>query len=223
MRPLNWKKWLKIIGIAFVVDIILCVAFVTCVLIVSQDYEIYPSEMGIVLMGDSANDYTDIGKQTRQRLNHSIKLYRQGYIKEFLCVGGSRPTHNYSGAQLMRQYLIDKGIPAEKIQMEQRSYDTVTNMSYTEEILRTQRPLRVVLISSPLHVFRIRALRDSRFLQGRFVFYSPHPFFRAEPAYTLWEMWKTIHYEWSSFAMRSLPQSWYDRIVREIRGQEDGL
>lgn len=219
MPKVKWKKWAKAAAVLIAIDLIVSAVWLTRVLILTQDYELYPSEMGIVLMGDSADHYTALGKQTRQRLNHALELYRLGYFREILCVGGYRPVRNYSGAQLMKKYLVEKGVPAENILLEERSYDTMTNMSYTAEILRRERPLSVVLISSPLHVHRIIALNDSRYLQGRFVFYAPHPFFGATPPLNLWEMWKTIHYEWSAFAVRRLPKQWYQQTVRYLREQ----
>ena len=219
MPKVNWRKWAKITAILIAVDLTVSGLWLTRVMILAQDYVLYPSELGIVLMGDSSDHFTALGKQTRQRLNHALELYRQGYFREILCVGGSRPVRNYSGAQLMRKYLIDKGVPAGNILMEERSYDTLTNLSNTAEILRKKRPLSVVLISSPLHIHRILALNDSRYLQGRFVFYAPHPFFGADPPLNPWEMWKAIHYEWTAFAVRRLPHRVYHGIVRHLREQ----
>lgn len=223
MRKVNWKRWGKIAAVILAADLFISAVWVGRILVLAMDYELYPADWGIVLMGDSAKHYTDLGKQTHQRLNHALELYRQGYFKEFLLVGGSRPRHHYSGAQLMRTYLVNKGVPPEKIFLEQKSYDTLTNLSFTEEILRSRRVMKVILISSPLHIHRIEALGDSRFLVGRFTFYSPHPFFGADPPYNAWEMWKAVHYEWVAFALRRLPQPWYEALVKRLRGQEPWL
>ncbi len=201
-------------------DLLIATVWLSRVLILARDYELYPADVGIVLMGDSADRHTALGKQTHQRLNHALELYRQGYFKEFLCVGGARPTRNYSGARLMRRYLIKQGVPEDKIVLEEKSYDTLTNLSFTEEILRVKRVQRVILVSSPLHLHRIEALGDTRFLLGRFAFFAPHPFFGADPPYNLWEMWKAIHYEWVAFAVRRLPPRWYEPLVRHLREQE---
>ena len=223
MPKIKWKRWGKIAAVILALDLFVASVWVGRVLVLAMDYEIYPADVGIVLMGDSAKSYTAIGKQTHQRLNHAIELYRQGYIKEFLLVGGSRPVHNYSGAQLMRRYLLKKGIPQDKISLEEKSYDTLTNLSFSEEILRRRRVMKVILISSPLHIHRIEALGDNRYLQGRFAFYSPHPFFGADPPLNVLEMWKAVHYEWTAFAVRRLPGPWYEALVKRLRGQEPWL
>ncbi len=218
--PLSkWKVIAKVVLLILIVDLLVSAVWLTRVLILEADQELYPAEVGIVLMGDSADHYRALGKQTRQRLNHAVELYRQGFFKEFLCVGGFRPVSNYSGAELMRQYLLNKGIPADKITLEALSYDTMTNLSFAAEILRKKKWLRVVLISSPLHIHRIRVLGDDRFLHGRFVFFAPHSFLQADPGLNLWEMWKAIHYEWMSYAVRTLPQATYEQVVRRLRGQ----
>lgn len=177
------------------------------------------AELAIVLMGDVNDNFTDIGEKTRQRLDHALKLQEQGFFDRYLCVGGHRPNRGFSGAEKMKEYLIRNGVKEENIFLEPYSYDTKTNLRYTAPILRNNKWYSVILISSPLHIHRIKKMRENKYFQGRIVQWAPHPYSKPGSKLNLAETWKDIHYEWTSYAVGMLPYPVYSRIVHFVREQ----
>jgi hypothetical protein len=58
-------------------------------------------------------------------------------------------------AQAMRRYLLEQGIPEDRIIPEEHSANTYQNMSFSGEIIREQEPEgKVVFATTNYHVFR---------------------------------------------------------------------
>ncbi|MGE0268748.1 MAG: YdcF family protein [Candidatus Omnitrophota bacterium] len=214
------KRVLFSVFFLFAVDLL--VSFVWFMSVTADEKTEYleRAELAIVLMGDVNENFTDIGPKTRQRLDHALKLQEQGFFDRYLCVGGHRPNRHFSGAQMMKEYLLRNGVKEENIFLEPHSYDTKTNLRYTAPILRNNKWYSVILISSPLHIHRIKKMRESKYFQGRIVQWAPHPYSKPNSKLDLAEIWKDIHYEWTSYAVGLLPYPVYSRIVHFVREQK---
>jgi len=217
-------KKLKIIIITLVVifgmDIVASFVWFMNVTATEKTEYLEKADIGIILMGDVNESFTDIGPQTRQRLDHALKLHQEGYLDLFLCVGGHRPNRGFSGAQKMKDYLVSQGIKAEQVFLEPHSYDTKTNLRYMAPILRNNKWSSVIMISSPLHIHRIKKIREKIYLQNRIVQWAPHPYSEPGTKFNRVDAWKRVHYEWISYAVGLLPYPVYSRIVTYVREQK---
>lgn len=178
------------------------------------------SDVIMVLMGEVNHDFTDIGAQTIRRLNYAHQLMLAGKADYILCVGGLRVARNFSGARVMKDYLVRKGIDADKVFVEPKSYDTKTNMRFASEILRGQNWTSAIIVSSPLHINRIRKIQELDFLKGIDIQFASFMYSQAVPKMSILDRIRHVHYEWMSYGVSALPDPIYQKIVRHIREQD---
>lgn len=69
-------------------------------------------------------------------------------------VTGANPSNGITEAEAMRDWLIGRGVPAERIHVENRAGSTVQNALYSTSILQDIGATSAVLVSSPNHVRR---------------------------------------------------------------------
>jgi uncharacterized SAM-binding protein YcdF (DUF218 family) len=78
--------------------------------------------------------------------------------------GGQGPDEPVSEAQAMKDYLVEQGIEAERIQEEDRSHNTSENLIYSRELLESlgydMETTEVLLISNGFHLARATMLAD---------------------------------------------------------------
>ena len=117
-------------------------------------------DVGVVLGGMSAFDSktnTVNFNKNADRLIYTEKLYRKGIINKILISGGSGMLINnqYKEAFIMRNHLIENGIPDDDIIIENKSRNTKENAFLSAEILKRDfQNKSVLLITSALHMKR---------------------------------------------------------------------
>ena len=91
-----------------------------------------------------------------RRLDLALKLYRRSKGKALLIdSGGQGSDETVSEAAAMRDYLLEKGVSAEQILLEDQSHSTKENLSFSARILAERGAGgRVALVTSDYHVFR---------------------------------------------------------------------
>ena len=90
----------------------------------------------------------------RERLNHAITLYREGYSDTILLTGGYSPGNARSDAAIAGAYLQSLGIPESAILLEERSTITQENLEFAKEIMEKENLSTAILVSDPLHMKR---------------------------------------------------------------------
>ena len=98
------------------------------------------------------------------RVDRALKFYREqlaetGKPLTFIPSGGQGPDEIISESASMKQYLLDNGIPEDRILMEDRSTSTYENMLFSKNVLRADDPSdnhdgRIVYATTNYHVFR---------------------------------------------------------------------
>lgn len=86
------------------------------------------------------------------RLRHAASLYEQGRAATILCSGG-HPGPN-SEARVMRRALMEGGVPEEAILIEETGSSTRRTLAAVER-LGNGRWTRILMVSSPYHMYRI--------------------------------------------------------------------
>ncbi|WP_129724012.1 YdcF family protein [Xylanivirga thermophila] len=88
------------------------------------------------------------------RLDEGLRLYNAGYADYIIVSGGKGQGENISEAQAMKEYLSKHGIDEEKIIMEDRSFSTIQNISYSKAKM-DERGLRTsIIVSNKFHLKR---------------------------------------------------------------------
>jgi uncharacterized SAM-binding protein YcdF (DUF218 family) len=103
---------------------------------------------GARLWGDQPSE------MLRLRLDKAIELYQAGYAQHFIVSGAQGLDEVDSEASVMRNYLIRQGIPEQIILMENHSYTTIQNLSFSNTIMQQQGWQSAIIVTNPFHVYR---------------------------------------------------------------------
>lgn len=117
----------------------------------------------------------------RERLNHAVTLYREGYADTIILTGGYSPGNDRSDAAIAGAWLEAQGIPAEAILLEERSTITQENLEFAKEIMKKENLSTAILVSDPLHMKRSMMMAKNYKIEA---FSSPTPTTRYQTTRT---------------------------------------
>jgi uncharacterized SAM-binding protein YcdF (DUF218 family) len=120
----------------------------------------------------------------RARLEHALALYEHGIAPVVLTLGGSAPGDRYSEGQVGAAFLMANGVPEKAIIAETESRTTEDSVKQIVAIARTNGFKRIVVVSDPSHVFRIREIFRA---EGMPVMTSPRAQIASVGDKTEWE------------------------------------
>ena len=160
---------------------------------------------------------------TRARTDKALILYRQGFINKILCTGGIfQKGQQIPIANLMKNFLIEKGVPQNEIFTETKSVETVENIKFSFSLLKQRNffknlknteQLRLVLISEPNHLRRIKIIAHAYLAKYRIDAVVP---LLVEPVqYHIPE--KTKHKESAMFHYTAIDPLGEGKIFEKIR------
>lgn len=111
-----------------------------------------PSDVAVVLGNRVERSGVPSG-HLRVRLDHAQSLYQQGIVKHII-VSGGLGREGYEEADVMREYLLQRGIPAEKIFTDRGGVDTFETARNAKIIMDAQNLKSVVVVSHYFHLPR---------------------------------------------------------------------
>ncbi|MBO5560269.1 MAG: YdcF family protein [Firmicutes bacterium] len=91
------------------------------------------------------------------RTNAAYEYYKQNHDAIFVVSGGKGPQENISEASAMEKLLIYKGIPEEKIYIEDKASSTTENFRYSKEVLDRhfdKKPYTAAFVTNDFHCYR---------------------------------------------------------------------
>ena len=94
----------------------------------------------------------------RARLDHAIDLYRRGYAPVLVVTGGVGEGDTTSEAAVGRRYARKHGVPDSAILAEEHGRTTTESLYAVSAMLHERGHTRVILVSDPFHVLRLRVL-----------------------------------------------------------------
>lgn len=121
----------------------------------------FPVDCGIVFgaavwpVYNRAGDITTTtaGPGIERRVSAGARLYHQGNVKRLFLTGGKGDGHQRSEAEVMREYALELGVPADRIIVEGESRSTWENLLFTRPL--TNGCNSIVAISDSYHLARI--------------------------------------------------------------------
>ena len=117
----------------------------------------------------------------RERLNHAVTLYWEGYADTIILTGGYSLGNDRSDAAIAGQYLQSLGIPEDAILLEERSTITQENLKFAKEIMDSKEFSTAILVSDPLHMKRPMMMAKDYEIEA---FSSPTPTTRYQTTRT---------------------------------------
>lgn len=108
-------------------------------------------EVGIVLGAALWNGVPS--PALKERCNKAMELFRRGQVK-YLLLSGGLESEQRSEAVAMQQYLVEHGIPKDRLLLEDQSTDTRENLLFSRKILTKQQMTQAYLITHDYHLAR---------------------------------------------------------------------
>lgn len=118
----------------------------------SQEDQLVHSDAAIVLGAAVWGDQPS--PVFRERINHSISLYKNGYVKKVIFTGGKGSENDYTEAEVAKDYAIENGIEEKDILIETKSRITEENLIYAYDIALMNKLKTFTIVSDPLHMKR---------------------------------------------------------------------
>ncbi len=129
------------------------VALVT-VLVVSQQDQRRPVDAIVVLGAAQYNGRPS--PVLRARLDHALQLYHQGFAPLIVVTGGVGRGDTTSEATVGRNYLLNRKVPPRAVVAQPQGRSTQASMTAVADWLGAAHLKRVILVSDPFHMFRLR-------------------------------------------------------------------
>lgn len=163
------KKALKITPIIYVVLMIIGYFILT-----KPQEKIKPTDNTIIVLGNPATKDGKPSYMMKVRLNKALDVYNKQNIFTII-VSGSSAHNKFIEAEVMKQYLIEKGVAPNKIITEPKAKNTYENAQYSVQILDSLHLKRPIIVTSHPHALRSEKM-FSYFIKD-FVIHTPQPTF----------------------------------------------
>jgi len=108
----------------------------------------------------------------RERINHAIELWQQGYAPIIIFTGGTDDDEEAAEAEVARQYAIKHGVPPDSILIETVSRTTEQNLYYAKQLIVEHDLADSLIVSDPLHMKRAMLMAEDMGLEA---YSSPTP------------------------------------------------
>ncbi len=153
-------------GLIAVAVALLVLLGLVCALIVAQGRrdearQVGAGQVGAALVLGAAQWNGDPSPVLRARLDHALDLYRRGQVRQIILTGGVGSGDTTSEAAAGKQYLIDRGMTADALLLEEQGTTTWESLRNAVPLAHTNRIGAVLLVSDPFHMLRsIKMARD---------------------------------------------------------------
>lgn len=150
-----------------------------------------------IVLGAAAYE-SGVSAVYRERINHGIWLYRQGYVQKLMLAGGVGAGNEHSDAYIGMEYALSCGVPRADILLEETSTITQENLANAKAILDDLGLKTALIVSDPMHMRRaMRMAKDC----GLKAYSSPTPTTMYRSFETKFDFWKRellyyIGYKW---------------------------
>lgn len=108
-----------------------------------------------VVLGNRINDDGTMSELMLFRLNTALKIYKRFAPSKIILSGGvANPNVGVSEAQMMRDYLIGKGVSGDTLVLEEKSLTTKQNAEFSVPIAVDLNATEILLCTSIEHMTR---------------------------------------------------------------------
>ena len=153
MKKISWKKVVILSAVVVFLLIVIGTALATNSIVqFSKLDEKTKCDTAIILGAATSNG--EVSPVYRERINHGIWLYENGYVDYLILTGGIGKGNEMSDAHAAKQYAIEKGVPEQAILIEEQSTITEENLEHAKAIMDEHSLDTAIIVSDPLHMKR---------------------------------------------------------------------
>lgn len=139
-------KYLVLIG--FIIIIFIQVDVVTF------SMKAKPKESDCIIVLGCQVKGSDPSPFLQARLNECLRLYKEGYGKYIIVSGGKGAGEDITEAEAMKNFLLDKGISENNIVLEDKSTNTMDNLTFSKNVMDLKGFKTAVVVSNKYHLKR---------------------------------------------------------------------
>lgn len=157
------KRIVSFRNVIIVLIILFCIYIICNVISICRYSFVYENEAcDVAIVLGAATSGSEVSEVYKQRLNHAMELYQNGYVKYIIVTGGKGKGNRISDAAIAGEYLVSMGIPDEVILEEDTSTITQENLENAKIIMEENGYETAAIVSDPLHMKRAMLLaKDS--------------------------------------------------------------
>lgn len=115
-----------------------------------NDIENIPPAETVIVLGASVFSDGKLSGILKDRTDTAYELFKQGKAKNFL-VSGDHKTDDYNEVNAMANYLVEKGVPEEKIVLDHAGFDTYDSMYRSHAVFGIQ---DAIVVTQDFHLPR---------------------------------------------------------------------
>lgn len=97
----------------------------------------------------------------RERINHAIWLYENGYVDTIIFTGGKSEGDQFAESEVARDYAISNHVDGEDILIETESTITEENLKYAYDMASKHNLKTFMIVSDPLHMKRATLMANN--------------------------------------------------------------
>lgn len=116
------------------------------------------------------------GNALRKRLDYAVGLMEKSPGSVCIVTGGKGADEAAPEGEVMRDYLISRGIDEKRIYVDDKAENTIENIKYSKKIIEDElADYTVACVSSDFHIPRIQMLAKKYSLGAEYYYYAPCP------------------------------------------------
>jgi uncharacterized SAM-binding protein YcdF (DUF218 family) len=147
------KKWLILVTVALISALLLAIASTaSSIYLYGSSTNNIKADAAIVL--GAAVWGQEPSPVFRERINHAINLYKNGFVKKIIFTGGVGESNEPAEAIVGKNYAIAQQVQAADILTETESRTTHQNLKNALEVANAHQLTKFLIVSDPLHMKR---------------------------------------------------------------------
>ena len=128
---------------------------------------------GIVVLGAAQYD-GEPSEVFKARLDQAAFLFEEGLAPTVVVTGGKQEGDRFTEAEAGEMYLVDQGVPANRIVGETEGRTTFESLRAVSEMAADQGIETILLVSDPLHLERIKRMALDLGFENAFTSYASY-------------------------------------------------
>ncbi len=156
-----WLKALCLFGLVFTA------VFAVSVYICGADDTVTYKEDAVIVLGAGIKG-EKIGNNLQNRLDTALEYHKKNPNAVIVVSGGKGPYEDITEALAMERYLLQNGVPQEKIIKEERSTSTEENFAFSKEVLDShfENGYTAAYITNGFHIYRAGCMGEAQGIEG---------------------------------------------------------
>jgi uncharacterized SAM-binding protein YcdF (DUF218 family) len=115
----------------------------------------------------------DLSDESVKRCLKALQLYDESKLSNIICTGGLKINFPRTGSRMMKDYMIAGGVNAQNIFADTVSHSSLTNWRESLKIIREKGFKKIIIISSPSHILRLKYICRELGLYIEYITFTP--------------------------------------------------